>query len=355
MLSDNKLSLFIFVFLLSNLSFAIAQQRDTTVKTDWTKEELKGKISSIVHYNYTGGIIKKVKYNPKGFQTSVWEPCGNANQLCVLDSSVYDAAGIHVMRRDFGSFTTTYKYDNLGNMIEMDRRPKSSINRSVLMTFAFAGRDCIKITEVNYQLDGLTIMSCYVSDYKYNDRHQLIEHISTPISKMTGQKISYRCQYDDRGNVIYSGQFWEKGEKSVEYFSKYDGQNNRIEHISSSPTGGEYVNNKESFHYDHKGRQVEYSQILRDGKVFRRSEFKFDDTKRQVYGFHYKGNELKQESVQLLDNEGLLLEEKVSESGKLLRKKVFIRDIKKNVISQVRTDAEGKIIFKREFKISYYQ
>ena len=346
----------LFTIFFSNLNFAIARQSDVTVKNDWTRDELRGKVSSVVHYNDNGGIIKKVHYNRQGYQTSVWEPCNGKNeQVCVLDSSVYDATGIHVMRRDFKSFTTTYKYDEKGNMVELDRKPTGSTNRSVLMTFSFVAGDCVKVTEMNYQLDGMTMISGYVSDYKYNNKHELIELVSTPISKVKHQKTIYRYQYDDRGNMVHSGQFGESGEKGIEYSSKYDGQNKRIEQVSYSPTGGEYVNYKEFFRYDHKGRQIENSQVLMNGKVVRRSQYKFDDTKRQVYGFHYKGDELKQETLQLLDKEGLLLEEKVVESGKLVRKKALTRDAVGNIISQVRTDTEGKIIFKREFKINYYQ
>ena len=235
-------------------------------KTDWEKENLRGKVKSICIVNSLGE--KEYLYNGEGY---------------LIEETVYLEDGEKLRRNIL--------YTKKGN----------------------------KIKEIGYNKKG---KEEYYSDYKYNKYGYLKEWVTYAQGKLY-KKLVYN--YDSKGNESEVYLYYNKDKFDEKITQKYDLKNRLIE-MEIFSNRKEYIEKKE-YLYDQENHLV--SIILKnDNIIVSKNIFRYDtnnniteeqnyrdstliDTKTYIYSYDSHNNWTKKFLLQDLDKEVLIEERKI--------------------------------------------
>lgn len=134
-----------------------------------------------------------------------------------------------------------YSYDNIGNMIESNRRGKGAFKNDFKKIYSYNNEGKV-IEESGIGNDGIT----YMNKLKYE-----------------GENLIEINHYKSDGSLQYRG------------IINYDNNSNVIEKIKYNANGD--IDSKEIFDYDNNSNLVNSQNYDSDGKLERESNYKYDD------------------------------------------------------------------------------
>ncbi len=253
-------------------------------KTDWERDELKGKVKESVRIDYAiknkaGEDIKEIdsksisKYDARGNQieSAEYESSGDLKSKRIFK---YDAKGNNIELADYGSngdlkSKTISKYDAKGNEIESAAYKADGAldyKLTIINKYDTKGN---RIEEATYDAEGFLTKTIY----KYDARGNQIEQADYVAGGSLSSKIIDK--YDDKDNQI-EGAVYYKGEALQSKFTcKYDAKGNQIEVAGYKEDG--VSDGKSISKYDSKGNKIEEAQYKADGTSGGKSTYKYDD------------------------------------------------------------------------------
>jgi hypothetical protein len=317
-------------------------------KTDWQRDNLKGKVKSVSFYT-NSKLTKKRSYNLNGSETSLKNYCpDNISSICSHDSSIFDQRGNMVKYID-DNFIIEKKCDSTGNLIESIQSNKVSTEIVNKSKFYYVNLKKVRSEQTNNRA-GFNI----VIDYSYDANGNLSEEKNTSTRQgiTTKGKIIYK--YDQEQNLIEKTESDNDGRMQYSYIYKYDSNKRKIEYQSRSFNGSSYTNYNEYFKYDENGRLLESSHYELNGNELYKDANTFDKEGNRIKKSHYYHDKLMSEIADTYNSAGYLTEELEFQSGVLALKKTFIYDTTGNMITALHTDPKGIVKTKLDYKISYY-
>lgn len=247
------------LFTILSLTFVSAKE-----KNDWTKEKLKGKVKSYVQTSYKvkglgkdnklniGDVIgeEKISFNEKGNKIKAYSSYADI----LIVGYEYDEKDNLIHNNTYTTLgklieEVTFRYDNNGNKIEMNRSKPNGIKRKCSYGYDKVGnliqekcydaddmprsKVIYKYDENNNQIEKDSYNSSGKSDikinYYYDSEGNKIKEATTFYEKLSGNVI---YQYDNKGNVIYVENTGSSGNVSrYAYKLTYDEHNNWIKKV----------------------------------------------------------------------------------------------------------------------------
>ena len=270
-------------------------------KTDWEKDEVKGKVKSIETKHYmavdkSGSIGKGIELTNDDLYmmqdtASLLYPYTYTTYDYILakyNSNGYITERIYSDRRDGGTFiqTNVIEYNNKYNAIKIYSEDSLTHEN---------GKDVWNVV------------------IKYNDNGQATEESYYRSDESLDRKYTYK--YDEKGNKIEDNRYYSDGNLYNKYIYKYDDKGNKIE--TSEYYSNESLSNKYIYKYDEKGN------------IVKTSECRSDDSLRDTYICKYdeKGNKVEEIFYR---SDGSLYETciyKYDEKGNIVVENIFYPDV----------------------------
>lgn len=195
-----------------SLTLLLSCSSDIIKESDWTKENLNGKVKSIVETKHEslnfydtakkGKSVWYTKYDNKGNKT---EESYNSNHL-----------GTTFPGKNF------YRYSDIGNLLEQEQyKSDGKILIKAIYEHNKKGRQIVaKWDYPNGSCFGKTV-------YKYNDKGKLIEESWYLPNGNLNEKTTYK--YDNDGNKLEHKAFKKNGNLIYKFTYEYNNQGNKIE------------------------------------------------------------------------------------------------------------------------------
>ncbi len=186
-------------------------------KTDWEKENLKGKVKSYTNFTYKAvekfGEIQKgerIDWSDDNYQI-IYDNKGN-----MIEKNGYNSNGNLI-------YKIIYKYDNKGNKMEYS-------------TYNSNGNLNNKWTN------------------KYDSKGNKIESSVYNSDGNLGSKYTYK--YDSKGNKIEENRYYSDGSLNYKWTYKYDNRGNKIEKKWYKSDGSLWWKNTFKYEYDKHGNWI---------------------------------------------------------------------------------------------------
>jgi len=277
-----------------------SQCTENKIKTDLTKENLKGRVKSIKETPYhvveKFGEVTKGDINIEGGYLT--------DDYWLLLSSIW-----HKTYNEIGFEMETKKYDANGN----------TLKRSVC-NYDEKGK---LIDWKSYNTKGLESKTTY----KYDEKGNQIESNSYNPKGELEYKNTYK--YDDKGNQIEDS-WYNNRELNRKYTSKYNKKGIMIERNGYNFNGE--LDFKGVFTYDDKGNKIEMNSYNTDGQLKGRHTYKYDDKGNEIekseysYEYSFIGELVKTESFKFkYDHKGNWIEKIEYEND--IPQRIFEREI----------------------------
>jgi len=236
-------------------------------KNDLEKENLKGNVKSLREASFNavdnfseitkgdrggagwfGPYEYYNKYNNKGFLTESVAKYFDGDSLILQEVCKYDDKGHEIEQyhsnSDGESGKETSKYDDIGNIIELNRY---------------------------YPVDSLEASWKYT--YKFDDKGNIIEENTYTNGSAEGRLVTYK--YDEKDNLIEAKVYTTDSILHWKTTFKYDDKGNKIEKNMYSYDGS--LSGKEIYKYDDRGHRIETSNSYQDGILHWKNTYKYDD------------------------------------------------------------------------------
>lgn len=226
--------------------------QDGSKKTDLENMNLYGRVKSLTEtthlvgekdykiwkksnsysFNGRGNLIEENSHKKDGSVEKKFKFIYNTSHS-LLEKQLY--------QNGIKRFTSTMKYDNRGNQIEIDwRNDKGELNSK--FTYGYDEKDN-QVEVTTYNRDGsikfvsprkfdengnCTEWSSHKNDGKvdfktladYDEKHHIIELINYYKNGILKSRTT--SKYDDKGNIINWKSYWQNGKVKYEYSYKYD-------------------------------------------------------------------------------------------------------------------------------------
>ncbi len=195
------------------------------------------------YFNADGDVIGRDDYSLDGLLTCRYI-CKYNSSGKLIEMAPYDSNG------SLG-WKYIYKYDSSGNMVQMsDRSPEGWSEVKYVYKYDSFGN---KIVKLNYDM----VENCLIwtSGYKYDELGNLIEETLTGngCTSLWGAKAIYK--YDSLGYKIEQARYDSDNSLLKKFIYKYDSSGNMVEEAEYDSSGK--VCGKCTYKYDQKGNVVE--------------------------------------------------------------------------------------------------
>jgi len=196
------------------------------------------------------------------------------------------------------SLTTVYKFNNAGNLTEME---ESSGNRSVKSRI----------------------------DFKYDNSERLIEVTGYKKKKTFDYRLLYF--YDDPKNQVRNEHYYSDGSLSSKGLFKYDNNKQEIERQYYSSDGS--LRNKVLFTYNDRGGLINHSAYNSENKKIGEEDYEYDDKGNIIQIKTYRNGSIAKKTVNEFNKKGqAILSKHYNTKDSLVRKNTYKYDENGNVI-----------------------
>ena len=297
---------------------------DKKVSEKPLEEQLKGKVSSLVQFNYSASekfgeiskdeLISKTeeKYDERG---NIKESVSTRDGIIKHEEHwEYNDNGKVIKHSDLGDWglgrIETSKYDNNNNEIERDIEfPGTSSSHKYIARYDANGNRTEFIWYLNGQFDS-------IYKYKYDENGNNVEESRYEEDGDIMYKNVFK--YDSKGNLFEKYAYDSDGKLEEKTVNKYDYRGNLISRVIYDSDTDASFDRRFEYSYDSKCREIGISRFNPNGEITAEETMQYDEhgfVKEEVADDGTKWNY----EYPDFDTEGNWLVKKMFKNGKLTR------------------------------------